>query len=538
MKAALLATAAVLSLAFRAHAGEAAPEPRATPTASALPAFPDPSNWTVEQRLEANIRARVARARIAAKNKDILGWGMAVMPEKFYKPFCQELHGYFVSIRHAEITSTVAPRGHAKTLVKCKLIPMFLALEEPEAYDYYLNIQATNKKGVAVNFSIKHEFENNQVIRRLYGNVVGTIKWTDEQFMLANGVVFQGAGVGDSLRGMQFLDRRPKYTIVDDLYDEEDIGKPDRIQAKNDWYWSSLYPAREKGKRTSFHTQGTVAGENDLMLELGEKAKTDTGIKHREFSAIREDGTPLWKELNTAEDLEKERSRMGDAIFSRENLGDRSGRMSSIIKRAFLTSWRMPPSAFRCDSAADPYSLITVLVGVDPSVGKKQNQQNVKKEGDPAGYARVWKLQPRNMPGALPVYFIESIVNKVLGMQERIDTAKEMVSSARPDRRVRLVRVETIAGFDDIGTLIARAVGVPCEKVSHVSDKMLNLERKQPFFQNGRVFINEQMPLEDIKTVEYQLTNNKPTHDDVRDAIFLCLEDGAPDMLSWVKGRA
>lgn len=528
----LLLFAGLLALPAAARAADA----ETPPAAAGAPAFPDPSAWTVEQRLEYNIQARVRLARLCAANKDILGWGKAVMPEKFYKPFCQELHGYFVSIRHGELTSTVAPRGHAKTLVKCKLIPMFQALEEPEAYDFYLNLQATHEKGVLLNFSLKHEFETNPVIRRLYGNQVGTVKWTDEIFMLANGVVFRGGGAGDSIRGMQFLDRRPKYTIVDDLYDEDDIDKPEKIAEKNKWYWSSLYPAREKGKRTSFHTQGTVAGENDLMVELGEKAKTDLGILHREFSAVREDGAPLWVELNTTADLALERSRMGDAAYERENLGDRTSRKNSIIKPHFLAGWRRPASAFRCEAVGDPYVLLNVLVGVDPSVGKKQNQ-NAAKTGDPAGYARVWKLQPK-LPGALPVYFIDNVLMEVLGMQERIDTAKEFVATARPDRRVRLVRVETIGGFDDIGTLIAGAVGVPCEKVPSVPDKMLNLERKQPFFQNGRVFINDAIPLKTIQAIEGQLTNNKPLHDDGRDAIFLCLDDGKAPMKAWVRGGA
>lgn len=481
--------------------------------------------------------ARVEGAREAAKKKDVLAWGKAVMPEKFYKPFCDELHGYFVSIRDAEMTSTVAPRGHAKTLVKCKLIPMFQALEEPEAYDFYLNLQSTHEKGVLLNFSIKHEFETNPVIRSLYGSMVGDVKWTDELFMLKNDVIFRGGGAGDSIRGMQFLDRRPKYTIVDDLYDEADISHPDRIQLKNDWYWSSLYPAREKGKRTSFHTQGTVAGENDLMLQLGEMAKTDPTIRHREFSAVRDDGTPLWKELNTIEELEKERVRMGDAAYSRENLGDRSSRTTSIIKPHMIAGWRRPASDFRCDTTTDQYVLLNVLVGVDPSVGKKQNPGPTKgKEGDPAGFARVWKLRDKLSPASLPIYFIDNVHMEQLGMDARVKMAQEFVTTARPDRRVRRVKVETIAGFDDIGTLIARAVGVPCDKVDHVADKMLNLERKQPIFQNGRIFVNEAIPLKVLLELERQITTNQPTHDDGRDAVFLCLDDSARPMKSWVQG--
>lgn len=489
---------------------------------------------TSQQKELITLSARVEAARKFAAEKNILSWGKVVMPNSFYLPFCHELHDYFVSIRHAELTSTVAPRGHAKTLIKCKLIPMFDALEESKGEAFTLNLQSTHEKGVLLNFSIKHEFDNNPILFALYGNMVGSVKWTDELFALSNGAIFRGGGAGDSIRGMQFLDRRPKTVIVDDLYDESDLNHTEKIQAKNDWYWSSLYPARQKGKKTSFHTQGTVAGDNDLMLQLGEMAKTDLAIKHREFSAINaETGIPIWSELNTIEQLNVERARMGEVAFNRENLGDRSSRSSSIIKTQYLSDWRQPPSAFRCDSASDAYTLLDVLVGVDPSVGKKQNQ-NAAKTGDPAGYARVWKLLPKNMPGALPIYFIESVLEKVLGMQERIDAAKEMVTSARPERKVRRVRVETIAGFDDIGTLIARAVAVPCEKIDSVPDKMLNLEKHQPYFQNGRVFINDQLPIETIKMVENQLTNNKPPHDDVRDAIFLCLDDKSASMKSWV----
>lgn len=481
------------------------------------------------------IELRVEAAREAARKKDILTWGAALMPEKFFKPPCHELHDYFVEVRRDEITSTVAPRGHAKTLVRCKVIPMFQALEETDPADFYLNIQATHSKGVLLNFSIKHEFETNPVIAALYGDVKSDVKWSDELFMLKSGVVFRGAGVGDSIRGMQFLDRRPRHTTVDDLYDEEDIDNPDRIEAKNKWFWSSLYPARAKGRDTSFHVQGTVAGENDLMLQLGDLSKNDAAIKHKEFSAIKEDGTPLWKELNTAEELEKERNRMGDAAFSRENLGDRSSRSTSLIPKEWLASWRRSPSEFRCDKTDDPYTLVWVKVGVDPSVGKKQNKALTKSGvGDPAAYARVWKLQPRRIPGALPVYFIDAIKNARLTMDERIEAAKDMVTTSRPDRRVRQVKVETIAGFDDIGTLIARSVGVPCEKVDSVDDKMLNLERHQVYFQNGRIFVNENIDGEILRETEKQLTTNKPVHDDIRDAIFLVVEDKDGTMRDWV----
>lgn len=514
-----------------------AAEPAKPSAGAAAPAFPDPSTWTVEQRLEAHIQARVAKARLCAASKDILGWGRAVMPEKFYKPFCDELHGYFVEIRHAELTSTVAPRGHAKTLVKCCLIPMFQALEEPASYDYYLNIQATNKKGVAVNFAIKYELEYNPVLRRLYGDQVGMVKWTDELFMLNNGVVFQGAGAGDSIRGMQFLNRRPKYTIVDDLYDEEDIDQPARIDAKNDWYWSSLYPTRAKGKDTSFQTQGTAIGSNDIMAKLGEMALEDSSILHKEFAAYdAASGRVLWPELNSLAALEKERERMGSTIFDREMQGKRRNTADSIIKEHWLDRWEYNPEIQwanlpRDFGAASAVRIIGVELACDPSTGKD--------EGDPCAYAvGVQTLGP----GTKKELWIEDLFEGNLSFDARLQQLERMkaATAARlkdPAFTMRRAYIESIGGFKDFGEQAKAKTGLPVVLVTWVKGKVANLAAKSGHFEFGRVHVSSAIPKKIRERLKDQLLVNTPVNDDLRDVVLMLLEDpsGAP-MKSWVTG--
>ena len=212
------------------------------------------------------LEERVIAARAAAKKKDILAWGKAVMPEKFNLPFCKKMHEYFVKIRHEPFTDTEAPRDHSKTTIKCNLIPLFQALEEPEKFDYYLNVQSTEKKGLSVNVALKLEIEQNEVIKEIYGDQVGEDKWTDLLFVLKNGVVFQALGAGQSIRGTNYRNRRPNYIIIDDLYEEEDINNADSTIKKNDWFWGTLYPAMAENRPSSLHLQGTAINREDLLI--------------------------------------------------------------------------------------------------------------------------------------------------------------------------------------------------------------------------------------------------------------------------------
>ena len=151
------------------------------------------ANYAIE------IAIRVELARRYAAQKEILSWGIVVFPDKFTSPFCAKLHDYFVDIRHEQYTDTLAPRGFSKTTIKCFLIPIFQALEEPDDYRYYLNVQSTSTKAIAVNTAIKEEFETNQILYEIYGNCLSN-KWTEKLFVikskLGKEVVFCGIGVG------------------------------------------------------------------------------------------------------------------------------------------------------------------------------------------------------------------------------------------------------------------------------------------------------------------------------------------------------
>lgn len=459
------------------------------------------------------IAARIEKAKACSKAGDILGWGAAIMPEKYHLPFCKPLHGHFVDIRHAELTDTEAPRDHAKTAIKCNLIPLYQALEESKAFDHYLNVQATDKKALAVNVAIRHELEYNEVIRAIYGDQVSREKWTDQQFVLKNGVVFTAASAGQSIRGINYLNRRPDYIVVDDLYDDDDINNPDSTLKKNDWFWSSLYPARAETRRCSIHVQGTAINKEDLLEQL----KTKPNVVARSFRAVTDwdKGEVLWPELMTFEKRKEQRVLMPSVIFAREYQNERRDDASSIVKRAWLDGWEFDPADLRFGKEA---ALLAVIIGNDPSIGEKV-------ENDYTGTALV--LKTRKSGERIPRFWITGLWNEHLSLDGRIAQLQRIGAAQPPAMRVTKARIEAVAGFKDYAAQARKKSGLPVEDVNQVKDKISVLESKSWYFEQGLVKISRNITQSLRDELVHQLTTNHPKNDDLRDALLLCLDEQA-----------
>lgn len=90
--------------------------------------------------------------------------------------------------------------------------------------------------------AIKHEFETNPIIEQLFGNMVGPT-WTETKIILANGVIIQAFGRGQSLRGSKHLDFRPDRAFGDDIENEESVATEEAIAKCMRWLMSVVIPA-------------------------------------------------------------------------------------------------------------------------------------------------------------------------------------------------------------------------------------------------------------------------------------------------------
>lgn len=471
----------------------------------------------LEQQLTAEDRAayakqiRIALARRYAAKKDILNWGRMLFPDKFSLPFC-DLHRYLVEIRGEEFTGTTAPRWHSKTTIQCFLIPIFQALEEPDRYRHYLNIQETSAKAVTVNTAIRAEIEQNEILRAIYGDQVSSDKWTDAQFVLRNSVIFSALGAGQSIRGINYRNIRPEYILADDLYDtEEIINNPEATTKVNRWFWGALYPARSVSSTCCIHVQGTAVNEHDILKAL----ENDDTILTKLFRQIEGYGTAeariLWPELNNLAAIDRDKKRMG-VLWYREMQNERRGSDEAKIQPGALIPYDPAGLGFDAD-----HILVSVELGVDPSIGATLGS-------DFTGIVAVLKTRHKDAEPGVYNYYIDGIWNERLSMNERVKLC-DRIRGQYQDRglKIKIAHIEGIAGFKDFVSEVKRRTALPVHEVSSVKDKITNLENKSVYFENGRVFISSRIPQSLRDALDYQLSTNKPANDDIRDALLLVL---------------
>ena len=94
--------------------------------------------------------------------------------------------------------------------------------------------------------AIKHEFETNTALEECFGNLVGGT-WSEGKIILANGVIIQAFGRGQSLRGSKHLDFRPDRAFGDDVENEESVATPEAIEKAMRWLMSVVMPALAPG---------------------------------------------------------------------------------------------------------------------------------------------------------------------------------------------------------------------------------------------------------------------------------------------------
>lgn len=455
-----------------------------------------------DQRNQLLYYARLEAIKIYAKEGDVLNWGRTLFPQKFGLPFCADLHNYLVDGAEEEFTSTLAPRGTAKTTISCFLIPIFYALNHPDMYYHYLNVQSTATKAIEVNVAIKKEIEENQALIDIYGNQMSETKWTEKRFVLQNGVIFSCAGARESMRGIQHDNKRPDYIIVDDLYDDDDINNAQMVDKKNKWFWSTLYPARAKSKKHSVHIQGTAISRIDLMHSLSETIK---------YQIIQPDGTPLWEELWTIEQLEKEKAKIGSIIFSREYMNEVRDDETAIIKQSWIKTYK------HSEFEQMGLNIKKVICGLDPACGEKELN-------DFSGYAVIHVDENYNV-------YIENVAEAKNSFNANMNMIDTWDNRYNPD----VFRIEAISGFKQLADEVKRTKNVKLKALTTVKDKITRLELQSFRFENGKVFINSEMNKKEFDNLVEQLINNFPPHDDVRDAVVMCMEE--IDRMKGVRAR-
>ena len=119
--------------------------------------------------------------------------------------------------------------------------------------------------------SIKHEFESNEDIRQLFGEMRSPSSWAVDKIVLSNGVVIQAKGAGQSLRGVKHHAQPPDYVLIDDLEDEESVRTPAARDQMLRWVQKTLISALTVDARIRF--VGNRLDPGAVIVKMAEDKK-------------------------------------------------------------------------------------------------------------------------------------------------------------------------------------------------------------------------------------------------------------------------
>ena len=251
----------------------------------------------------------------------------------------------------------IEPREHGKTVRWSFAYVLWRVLTIRSKY--VLLIGASGDAASENLQNIKTELEENELIASDFGEMRGKT-WKDTRIELTNGTCIQSKGAGASMRGTRFGPYRPDLIVLDDILKDEAINSPTQRNKIHRWLKRVVF---NLGKSSFIIWVNTIFHNDDPISRLCNELAGDTlkrWIAVR-LSCIRPDGTPLWPEYWSIEDLNEKKQTLGAAAFSTEYMNEPLSDEERIIHKEWIDTYRY--------ELLPPASELRFFQGVDPATG-------------------------------------------------------------------------------------------------------------------------------------------------------------------------
>ena len=289
---------------------------------------------------------RVERARF-----DRLYFFATYLPHYFHAEF-GEFHDEWSDLADLkdEVVLIAAPREHAKSTFFTFGVPIHDIAYT--ARHFILIISDTNDQATGFTLPIRLELEENVRLKHDFGSFAGR-RWKENDFTTGNGVRVLARGRGEKLRGVKNLQWRPDRAIIDDFENDTNVRNPKLVKQGKDYLQKAVLGSMGEGY--SFTMIGNIFSPRSILAQfIAEKDEDGPIYVSRIYSAIKDDGSPLWPEVWPKERLEKKRRQMGTVNFNAEML-NRVGADESPFKETwFVFIEIVTPTAWKIASFLDP----------------------------------------------------------------------------------------------------------------------------------------------------------------------------------------
>ncbi len=239
-------------------------------------------------------------------------------PHYITRPFGQFHHDIIAATKRPKtITAIAGPRAHGKSIILADTYPIWLMLRGDIHFAVFAGadeLLAMERTG-----AIAAELRHNDRLIMDFGETLSNT-YADSDFVTKNGCRFLARGYKQTIRGLTHGPFRPDYIVVDDL--ENHLAQNPKI-------------AREKKEFVREECYGALPLDNDkgVVIWLGNLTHADSALAYFKADcddepdnpaiafilrkAINDDGTPLWPEGYTLDDLRAIERAMGSIGFQR-----------------------------------------------------------------------------------------------------------------------------------------------------------------------------------------------------------------------------
>lgn len=214
-------------------------------------------------------------------------------PPQFHRDAYAQLDCVAAASRQNQRGSKLAvfwPRGHSKTTIYSKIVPLAAALQGWSRLTVLLANNQTAAERLLAN--IKEELETNILLREDYGDQRGRV-WSAQRIELANGSIITAFGRGSgALRGVQ-RKQRPRLVIADDIEDDQSVRSATETDAARHWWQKAVLGVGDNVSfTTSFIFVGTLLAQESLATTI--LNSPDFSVSVRRAIERWPDRTDLW----------------------------------------------------------------------------------------------------------------------------------------------------------------------------------------------------------------------------------------------------
>lgn len=434
-----------------------------------------------------------------------------------------------------------APRGFAKSTSTSLVYLAWRTLNATSRFS--IVISDTYTQAVDLMSGLRDELEENEIIKWLYGDVIGGT-WAEDDIEVigvdSNGVRkpcrIIALGAGMKVRGRKFKNFRPQLVIIDDLENDEAVEKKERRDKLRRWLTKAVMPAidRQVGRIIMI---GTILHKRSLLNAIIKKEKEFRSWATFFFAGIMH-GQSIWPELYStkeilqwrddpdhpmylgvvswAQEIQNNPADEGLQIIKDEWIDGKGFKLTELINR-----W-LPLLTPNGEQLADDFDVLgewlkfhfrTIHSSVDPAISEKET-------------ADYWAMVTVGITKACP------LCNGAEGHIMVLDYV--MMREADPNLQVDAVidnhllwlhdkiRVEAVAYQSGLVRLIKReaakrGIYLPIRPFRPMVSKVRRANIHAANFSGGLVHLREDHPL--YETMRDQITEfPQGEHDDLFDA--------------------